>query len=147
MRVLVLGYRLSADKELTVHLEALDKGVRTGSLKVFPANKKTTRLNVGWTYEIPTEGEEGRTFVFGEASDGKRWQPHEECEAICATSRAAKIEHEAIKLRAKQAKDDEELTTILTPLIHQYARLKTRNSKLAFELLVLETLRRFGNGV
>lgn len=147
---LFLGVSLSVssafsnDPEPRVKLQPIGPhGLAEGEPIAFGYDAKAYRhLQPGTVYLFPTRHTDGTRIKFGVPADAKPYQDDAERQAIVISDRAARVALAAGKDRAKLAKADLDLDAILKPLRPAYAKCRTADSALAFELLVIAALRR-----
>ena len=141
--LLFLGTRTNP-RDTTKTYQAFERltadGKRSGEVRTFTPKRSSpiSKLNVGRVYVVPTTGE---SYTFSAAEDRGPWPDTAERQAFVTASRAAEAGAAAHRRADKLAKDDVDLDAILYPLKVQYTKLRGRDERVAFELLVLHALR------
>lgn len=135
-------YRGLKDGKLYAEFHHLDENRnRTDQKALFEAKDKAIKkLNVGNIYQILNNGNQYR---IGATVEWKGyWHDDAEREAMVAASRAERVLDDKVRMSKKVYDADTNLEHTLSALRVEYQKLITRTDRLAFELVVLEALRR-----
>ncbi|WDS38353.1 hypothetical protein W2_gp043c [Caulobacter phage W2] len=102
------------------------------------------KFTVGGVYTIPVLAKDdgARSFRLGHAKFTRLFEDRGEREAMNATHRAAQGTVDRAKRLEATVKEDAKLTASLAPLRAAYAKCRTGAQRVAFELYVLDCLRK-----
>jgi hypothetical protein len=137
------GRRITADNSLCAVLAPIqaaptvDEDPTADSL--YGLTSGTKWLRAGATYLIPTSG---TTIKASAAKYQGQWRNTEQTATWQALTDAAETESETTKAHKRDAHGNQELLKQLRPLRSAYSKLIGTGKRLAFELAVLNALRR-----
>lgn len=133
-----------ADAHLAYHIYRVNEdGSRLDDAEVYeekPWKKRHTAMWSGGVFSIAYDPEKERTLYI-DARFVRQWESDQDRAAWQALDRAAALA-ERLSKESKASRDRDSLGELLLPLRKEYAKLIARADRQAFELAVLDALRK-----